>query len=670
MICLLTTTNNNINTITQLALTLLVVLVAFTPAIIEQLVNRAQIVIAPVRNVINNGIAALLTNTTVATVAAIIDAVQTIANRVLEPDSDAAAFKNNKNIKNIKILALPLSETYLQLILRARPRHWVFRSPQEIIFWTPRHLIPTSTIRATIITALSTIDALEKVANRALESYSNNNHKNIKILALPISETFLQLIPRAPRHLILRASREIIVWTPRYLIRTSFCATVIAAFLRTIIDAIQTINKRGLESDISAVLNKKKSEFLALPISETFLQLVPRAPRHMVLRASREIIVWTPRNLIRTSDPSMVLPRIIELAQEFVNTSTIGTVMSCALASLPTPVPQCWTQRFSLGAVMQLSPPTSFTTFFGGKEPEYYVSSLVSIIVDHHHHHHHQEDKQEEATATPIATTESTDSSIIVLSSSDMLANIAIAADKEKNNLDDDEDEVEHVDAAAAAVLSALSSFAEEDKVESSPSLFYKKEESESFADLKGKRKVVPFWMSKHSIARAAGKKVKGRRGQFKQYLRAQKKADRIKMEQQRRDAVKQQERMDGGHEDMEIDHEEDEVKMEIDYEESTTDACCSFTASNFTRRRGQFKERVVAQNKAGRRKIEQQRRDAKKQELLRQKRGMNEMKIEYENDVFDSSHLASFSEWYRAEFGCEPTSSLDIFDDPSFGHA
>ncbi|CAJ1968589.1 unnamed protein product [Cylindrotheca closterium] len=598
MMCLLNNTNN---IIAKLALTLIVMLLAVAPIILQQLVHRAQIVIAPVRDVIHNEIATLST-TIFTTIAAITDAIQTIVNRAFASEGDAFTIINNINNNNT-FLAVPINETYLQLILRARPRHWILRSPQKIIFWTPRHLIPTSAC-ATIIAALSIIDAIQTVANKALKSYSTAVFNNNKFLALPVSETFLQLIPRAPRHLVIRASREIIVWTPaRRLIRTSFRATISTAFLQTIIDAIQAMINTVLESDSIALFNNKK--FLALPLSETFLQLVPRAPRHLVLRASREIIVWTPaRNLIRPADPAMVIVRIIELTQELVNTTTIGAAKPFALTSLPTPVPQGWVQHyFSLGAIMPLVPPPTFCS------NRNFVSSLVNIMI----FDHHEDNKQNEAAANPIATTESTDSPI-VRSSSDMLANIAIAADKEENNLDDDEDDVGHVDATAATTAT----------VPVVPSITTK--EPESFV-VSSK---LPFWMSKRFIARAADKKVKGRRrGQFKQCLGAQKKA---KIQQQRQDA-KQQERMDGGQEDMEIDHEEDEMKMEIDHERSTTtDTCCSITASNFKRRRGEFKERVVAQNKAGRRKIDQQLRNAKRQERLRQKRRMDEMmKIDYD---------------------------------------
>jgi hypothetical protein len=79
---------------------------------------------------------------------------------------------------------------------------------------------------------------------------------------------------------------------------------IIAAGRRTIADAIGKMVNRFKRSVGNAALNTK---IFALPTSETYLQLIIRAPRDVVLMATREIIVRATRAIIVRATRALVL---------------------------------------------------------------------------------------------------------------------------------------------------------------------------------------------------------------------------------------------------------------------------------------------------------------------------------------------------------------------------
>ncbi|CAJ1934565.1 unnamed protein product [Cylindrotheca closterium] len=137
--------NTIINTITMpLALTLIVMLVAAMPVIAQQLISRVAVapavhsVIATQTTTIVAGVRAIFGSISIAAVGRTVsDAIGGITNII-------KSFIGNATVLNSQIFALPTSETYLQLIVRA-PRDLVLMATRAIIVRATRAIIVRAT---------------------------------------------------------------------------------------------------------------------------------------------------------------------------------------------------------------------------------------------------------------------------------------------------------------------------------------------------------------------------------------------------------------------------------------------------------------------------------------------------------------------------------------------
>ncbi|CAJ1943301.1 unnamed protein product [Cylindrotheca closterium] len=137
--------NTIINTITMpLALTLIVMLVAAMPVIAQQLISRVAVapavhsVIATQTTTIVAGVRAIFGSISIAAVGRTVsDAIGGITNII-------KSFIGNATVLNSQIFALPTSETYLQLIVRA-PRDLVLMATRAIIVRATRAIVVRAT---------------------------------------------------------------------------------------------------------------------------------------------------------------------------------------------------------------------------------------------------------------------------------------------------------------------------------------------------------------------------------------------------------------------------------------------------------------------------------------------------------------------------------------------
>ncbi|CAJ1936988.1 unnamed protein product, partial [Cylindrotheca closterium] len=150
-----------------LVLTLIAVLFATVTTFAEQFIAHAKAIVAPVHEVIITKIGTLpsiitdaLFTITAEAITTVTNTIRSLTNRALESVADAAVRSTNK------ILALPTSETYLQLVVRA-PRDLVLRAPRDLILYGSRALVLTVCSQALVLFG-SSRDLIVSSCSRAL----------------------------------------------------------------------------------------------------------------------------------------------------------------------------------------------------------------------------------------------------------------------------------------------------------------------------------------------------------------------------------------------------------------------------------------------------------------------------------------------------------------------
>mmetsp|Transcript_10122 Transcript_10122/g.24164 ORF Transcript_10122/g.24164 Transcript_10122/m.24164 type:complete len:328 (+) Transcript_10122:415-1398(+) len=116
--------------------------VALFAAIFRGLFNRVKVITKSVHDATNNAIGALsgFAVAVTETIQTAIDAIQMLPKTVALIGAAMVGNASIIQVKNIPIFALPMSETYLQLVLRS-PRDLILRASREMVLRATREII-------------------------------------------------------------------------------------------------------------------------------------------------------------------------------------------------------------------------------------------------------------------------------------------------------------------------------------------------------------------------------------------------------------------------------------------------------------------------------------------------------------------------------------------------